>query len=723
MTNSTFESALCANLTARTSIKVIDSFSGKYFTLPECFWTLTSTLTQLTEISLQSVIISGSQSQPDPLQRFSTILTSITLDHVRLLNLNSPSSEYLYTPNWNAFFSARPLLTQFSVSQANMQGPLPPTLPTLCNRFNVTHNALTGTVPSGIMSNAVASLYDDLEIDLSYNRLEGTLPSTLLSPVPRNLVRSFGVHLQANQLHGPIPSDFLSPLDNNTFSYVTLDLSSNRFSGSVPSDFLRYNLTGYYDLDVSFARNQLTGSLNSGFFSNVGATLRSVQFDWSSNLLEGTIPDDLFMPLMSNLTTFDSFGFRAANNRLTGSVPNFWPAVELNPSLYSVVFGFSGNSLNGTLPSSLGPPVRSGSFTNLRTVAWDLSSNQLSGSISNQLLGAYGTQLSFIYIRLQKNELEGPLPYNFTFGGPSTSAVVLSLASNRLSGTLPENLLSTFGTGILDLSLDLSANTFTGAVPDGFLHPFTVAANEPRALDLNLSSCGLSGPFPKFLRGRVFMSNIYLDNNRFTGEFPSSDLFVYTPALGPRLLVSASNNAITGTLALPSMSTPYPVTVNLARNDLDAFTVDGSASYVVAVDVSENLRMTGSIPQAWLGSSSKIISFSAGRTSLSGSFPSVSVITAIPLRTLNLTQTPNIDYCSGSRSAMWLTPNLTRCDLSGTDAATLCPSKYPSVCTSGRVDEPTSNEPSSVPSPSAGAALVAPLVVTLLTLASFFVAL
>lgn len=717
-TNATFATAICSNLTNVNGIHVKDGFSGRFFLLPECFWTFTATLAGLNEIKLQSVIIQGSAAQPDPLKRFSLLATSIELDHVRLVNYGASfDSQYNYAINWSSVWASRPYLTIVSITQANLQGTLPSTLPPLISVFNVTDNGLSGTIPSILTNINVSSL----TVDLSHNKLTGTLDRSLFAPVSNTTTSTLFLFFNGNQLAGTIASDLLVPLDQTLLEYFTLDLSSNLLAGSIPVGFLDVNFTKGYFLTISFANNKLVGVPQSTFFSSKLSHVYWISINWSSNNLQGEIPNDFFDSFMTNTSTVNVLLFLVANNQFSGSIPNFWPTLALVTRLNTISVDLEGNQLTGTLPSSLNAPVQDGAFQYLKTVVWSLGSNRLSGTLPGGLIGESGSTVASLYVRLENNDISGTLPSTFTSSAQATESIQLILTSNALTGTLPENLLSPLSPGILDLYLDFSLNSFTGSIPTGFLQAFTQGPNDRRSLYLNMSHCGLSGSLPRNLRGQVTMSEIDLNHNSLSGDLPSSDLFSSSSALGPKMLFSASNNAITGTLALPSLGSPYPMKIDLSRNRLNALTIEESATYVLAFDVSENPQMTGSLPSSWFGSRSKILSVKAGSTSLSGTFPSVSTITGIPLQTLNLSNTP-IAFCDGTRSAAWQTPNLTSCDLHGTSAINSCSNMYPGVCNGRFVEDPVaSSDPTVEPSPAGSAtSLVTSLALSIIALASLF---
>lgn len=136
---------------------------------------------------------------------------------------------------------------------------------------------------------------------------------------------------------------------------------------------------------------------------------------------------------------------------------------------------------------------------------------------------------SVIGVRLPGIGLTGPIPGNTL--GKLNSLKVLSLRSNRLSGSLPSDILSLPSLNYLFLQnnnfsgdiptslsprlsvLDLSFNSLTGSIPLTFRNLSQLTA-------LSLQNNSLSGPIPDL--GTSHLRRFNISNNRLNGTIPSS---------------------------------------------------------------------------------------------------------------------------------------------------------------------------------------------------------
>ncbi|CAN0896936.1 LRR receptor-like serine/threonine-protein kinase ER1 [Linum grandiflorum] len=216
--------------------------------------------------------------------------------------------------------------------------------------------------------------------------------------------------------------------------------------------------------------------------------------------VRGSLPDSI-----SQLTKLK---FLAINhNHLTGTIPD---SISRLASLETLDLGY--NKLTGTVPSSI---VSIPGLTNLI-----LRHNRLSGSVPE-----FGSRSILTRLDLSGNQLNGSIsPFAF----PS-SLQYISLSRNQLSGPVDKVL-----TGLDRLNyLDLSFNQFSGWIPARiFTFPITnlqlqrnsfVSRAQPVGQvlipNVDLSYNRFYGPIsPMFST----VQNLYLNNNRFTGQVPSS---------------------------------------------------------------------------------------------------------------------------------------------------------------------------------------------------------
>eukprot|EP00250_Pteridium_aquilinum_P014528 c22044_g1_i1 orf=561-1874(-) len=229
-----------------------------------------------------------------------------------------------------------------------------------------------------------------------------------------------------------------------------------------------------------------------------------------------------------------------SRNQISGSLP---PTLASLQSLQTLDLSY--NNLRGPLPPSL---LR---LPNLQALL--LSHNRLFGPI-------FSISSPLLHLDLQQNTLSGPLPASF----PS-SLSFLSLANNKLSGSI------TSLAPLVNLYfLDLSFNKLTGNLPPQLLglnlHSLILQRNhlwgsvEPPSLvsmeTLDLSFNDFSGPLSPFL---CTASNLYLNNNRFTGEVPQE----YADQLlsGDLMNLYLQHNLVTQFMLDPR--TPLPLTSSL----------------------------------------------------------------------------------------------------------------------------------------------------------------
>uniref|UniRef100_A0A1D1YWF7 Putative LRR receptor-like serine/threonine-protein kinase At4g37250 n=1 Tax=Anthurium amnicola TaxID=1678845 RepID=A0A1D1YWF7_9ARAE len=191
--------------------------------------------------------------------------------------------------------------------------------------------------------------------------------------------------------------------------------------------------------------------------------------------------------------------------RLLGSIPS-----DLGLIQHLRHLDLSGNSLNGSLPSTLFFPnsstsdVAASSSSELRVLS--LASNEISGDLPDLPAGAL-TNLQVL--NLSDNALIGRLPSRLAL---LPNLTVLSLSGNYLSGSLPGG-----GGGFSRAEyVDLSSNLFNGTLPPDF-----AAGGGVRYM--NLSYNRLAGDIPAAFAAKFTASAaVDLSFNNLTGEIPAS---------------------------------------------------------------------------------------------------------------------------------------------------------------------------------------------------------
>ncbi|KAL3151321.1 hypothetical protein ABBQ38_013155 [Trebouxia sp. C0009 RCD-2024] len=364
-----------------------------------------------------------------------------------------------------------PNLVQLSLSYCNLQGTFPAnfteSFPEL-QRLDVSDNQLIGSLPPTLPPKL-------LFLDLGGNRLSSTLPSGWSG---QNL---YFLYVGENNLTGPIPPAWGEPdvMPSMELFYV----AGNKLTGTLPK---------LPPLTILVAAdNLLTGTLpSSGWPSHLW-------YMWiDDNQLTGSIPAEL-----ASLQHLQALSM--TSNRLTGSLPEAWSAPGTFPELYNLQL--DGNALTGTLPTTWGnssafPQLEfltladcgisgrlpdswaSGTaFSRLRLL--DLGNTTLSGKIPaswsshdafphlealivahtglNGSVPAFNSgNLSFV--DLHDCHFASDLGAFFNSSAPLTGA---SLSDNRLSGSLPNGPPSL---GSLTF-LDTSNNSIQGTLPLSWL--------------------------------------------------------------------------------------------------------------------------------------------------------------------------------------------------------------------------------------------------------------
>ncbi|GFQ02346.1 LRR receptor-like serine/threonine-protein kinase erecta [Phtheirospermum japonicum] len=237
----------------------------------------------------------------------------------------------------------------------------------------------------------------------------------------------------------------------------------------------------------------------------------------SRNFLSGEIPASLGQ--LRGLQTLDlSF------NQLTGSIPH---AVGTLPALSNVILCH--NRLTGSVP-----PFASQALTRL-----DLKHNDLSGSLS-----PHGLPPSLQYLSLSWNRFSGPVD-RLLYGLNRLNYLDLSL--NQFTGCIPGNLFS-----FPISSLQLQRNQFSG-----FVQPVEQVAIQTVDLSFNRLSGEISPLFST-------VQNLYLNNNRFTGQVPGS--FVDRLLSASIQILYLQHNFLTGIEINPTVEIPLSTSLCLQYN-------------------------------------------------------------------------------------------------------------------------------------------------------------
>lgn len=210
---------------------------------------------------------------------------------------------------------------------------------------------------------------------------------------------------------------------------------------------------------------QLLGSVPT----DLGLIPHLRHLDLSGNSLNGTLPSTLFFPNASVAAAATPSELRVlslAGNEISGELPDL-PAGT--PLTNLQLLNLSDNALTGRVPPGLAL------LPNLTVLS--LSGNYLSGALPVADGGGFAQAE---YVDLSSNILNGTLPPDFATGGVIR---YLNLSYNRLGGEIPVRFAAKFPRNAV---IDLSFNNLTGGIPDSV----PLVDQKPRAFAGNPDLCG-----------------------------------------------------------------------------------------------------------------------------------------------------------------------------------------------------------------------------------------
>jgi Leucine-rich repeat (LRR) protein len=421
--------------------------------------------------------------------------------------------------------------------------------------LRVTQLSLPSRALTGFISPSIANLTYLSRLNLSHNTLSGSLPSEFFSYLNRLHI----LDLSYNHLSGELPSSS----SYTTSALQTVDFSSNQFSGKIPSSFLQQAVAGRTLTNFNVSHNSFTGSIPASIFCLDNSSRNSVRFlDFSNNHFSGQIVRGLGFCSALEI-------FRAGFNDLSGPLP---PDIYDASALQELSLPL--NRLNGTIGDGI---LR---LTNLRIL--ELYFNQLFGNIPrdigrlsnmeqlllhiNNLTGFLPPSLSnctnLITLNLRVNQLEGDISAfdfstlarlttldlgNNNFSGnfpPSLysckSLTAIRMATNQLTGQISPDIIALQSLSFLSLSNNTLTN-FTGAIANLMgcknLSTLLISLNffdesmpyDDNTVDpdgfqklqiLALGGCNFTGQVPNWLAKLKQLEVLDLSVNSLTGSIP-----------------------------------------------------------------------------------------------------------------------------------------------------------------------------------------------------------
>ncbi|XP_062094636.1 probable leucine-rich repeat receptor-like serine/threonine-protein kinase At3g14840 isoform X4 [Humulus lupulus] len=230
-----------------------------------------------------------------------------------------------------------------------------------------------------------------------------------------------------------------------------------------------------YSSNNEYYRNEVI--CNCSISANNECHIQS--FDFSGQNLDGNLPSSLWkLPYLKEVYL--------DRNLLSGSIPPEWASTKLERLDICV------NNLSGPIPAELG---------NITTLKYlNMESNLFSETIPSEL----GKLVNMEYMSLNANNLTGRFPLSLT---NLSKLWALGIGSNYFTGRMPE-----FGNWKQLQILDMQGSSFSGPIPPSI----STLAN---LINLDLSFNKLEGPLPNFQI--LPLSYIYLTSNLLSGPIPA----------------------------------------------------------------------------------------------------------------------------------------------------------------------------------------------------------
>ena len=387
--------------------------------------------------------------------------------------------------------------------KGTLQGPLPP----LLTELDLSRNALTGVLPDDWNANATVQLQD--------NQFEGTVPESLwrtahFLSIQGNRFTDWSCRVQCDTIACPVGT-------SNGYGYATPDVPcvddpSAQFLGTMAHPDERTVLWELFEA-LQLSTNDATPCDWPGVQCHEGHV---VALDLPG--VQGTVPSSLqFLAELRSVTLRGPVVWEA------------WPSQVERLTLSDLQSSLQGigactqlvqldltNSDVGALPDEL--------FQLTQLQVLELSTTQLSGKLSTQV----GSLTQLRRLSLNDNQLSGLVPEQL---GLLTDLEVLDLSDNGFQGELPasmsalSNMQSFRATasgveGSLPslagwsrlTELALASNRLTGPIPDDFLSETSTEGD----VIVNLADNQLTGVIPVSLKRFPFLT-LDLENNQISG--------------------------------------------------------------------------------------------------------------------------------------------------------------------------------------------------------------
>lgn len=252
---------------------------------------------------------------------------SWTSSVVFALDLSSNRIDNTIPDDFVSFFNPYDLSSiDLNLSNNSLSGSLPKSLLWLNHpahiglvkvSFNLSRNGFTGVIPSDLFNspnvNATFPLFSSLNLDVSHNKLSDDIPADLLLTCRYSSLNDLSVDFSFNEISGNIPPTFLKLPSSILFATTaSFSFASNRLSGTAPLNLLASigdsNFgKGFVDLTLDFSSNLLSGSISNDLLQGSLRDTNKLRYLLGHNSISGFIPDGLFSSMHFESLSVRSF--------------------------------------------------------------------------------------------------------------------------------------------------------------------------------------------------------------------------------------------------------------------------------------------------------------------------------------------------------------------------------------------------------------------------------
>ncbi|KAG2675428.1 hypothetical protein I3760_12G004600 [Carya illinoinensis] len=527
-------------------------------------------------------------------------LLSLLLDSSNSTPFNRSSNNCCHWEGISCDHKGR--VTHLWLPSKDLKGSISPSLGNLTrlSHLNLSHNSLTGLLPTGLFS-----LLNQLRVlDLSYNYLGGQLPSgiggcsklkifwagfnSFMGFLPHDIYNAAAleeISFPSNNLSGPISNEIM-----NLTKLTGLELYENQLSGNLPVNIGKLSklkqlilhtnsLTGSFSRSLLNCTNLIHLNLRMNFFHenitdlNISSLHRLTILDLGDNNFVGKFPASI-------QSCVSIRGIRLSRNQLEGQIPpevaqlkylsflsvsfnkltNVTAAIKIlmRCNILEVAI-LENNFLEESMPIDVGL-IDTDGFQNLRML--DLYDCQLTGQIPKWISKLKNLQL----LGLGSNRITGSIP-GWLSTLPRLSTI--DLQNNLFSGEFPKKFCGMQAFVSLQAIDDNSSLTMPVYFPGGwfkYLNSFTYWSRL-----IMLQNNSLSGTIPTEIGCLKRLRGLDLSHNKLTGTIPTQ-----ISELTDLEYLDLSANHLYGEIPVSLISLHFLRVFSVANNNLNGVIPEGT---------------------------------------------------------------------------------------------------------------------------------------------------